>query len=322
MEKSPSHGGDAEIRQTFRFVSENTKADRRLLDQLSRSQIYQHYERAFSAATGLLLTLRAAKTSQLAHHGRNEQNPFCALMAQSTRACAACLEVQQELSENSSDEQKTVTCFAGLCESAVPVRIGTELIGLLQTGQVFTHKPTNKQFTRVARQLVRWGLKSDFKQLEEAYFHTRVIPSEQYAAMLQLLATFGQHLSQISSQLAVKQHHAESPVIIRAKQFIRDHQEENLSLGEVARAVNTSSFYFCKLFKKATGINFTEYVSRVRVEKARDLLVNPDLRVSEVACEVGFQSLTHFNRVFRKLAGQSPTQYRESLPKFIRAVQA
>ena len=73
-------------------------------------------------------------------------------------------------------------------------------------------------------------------------------------------------------------------------------------------------FYFCKLFKKATGINFTEFVSRLRVEKAKNLLINPNLRISEIAYEVGFQSLTHFNRIFKKIAGQSPTDYREHLP--------
>ena len=66
----------------------------------------------------------------------------------------------------------------------------------------------------------------------------------------------------------------------------------------------------------ATGINFTEYVSRVRIEKAKNLLLNPNLRISEIAYEVGFQSLTHFNRVFRKFVGQSPTAYREKLPRY------
>ena len=69
------------------------------------------------------------------------------------------------------------------------------------------------------------------------------------------------------------------------------------------------------MFKKATGINFTEYVSRTRTEKAKNLLLNPNLRVSEIAYEVGFQSLTHFNRIFKKLVGQSPTEYRSRLPK-------
>ena len=65
--------------------------------------------------------------------------------------------------------------------------------------------------------------------------------------------------------------------------------------------------------KKVTGINFTDYVSRTRIENAKNLLLNPNLRVSEIAYEVGFQSLTHFNRVFKKVIGQSPTEYRGQL---------
>ncbi len=82
----------------------------------------------------------------------------------------------------------------------------------------------------------------------------------------------------------------------------------------MAGAVNTSTFYFCKMFKKATGITFTDYLSRVRIEKAKNLLLNPNMRISEIAYAVGFQSLTHFNRMFHKLAGRSPTEYRETLP--------
>jgi AraC-like DNA-binding protein len=67
------------------------------------------------------------------------------------------------------------------------------------------------------------------------------------------------------------------------------------------------------MFKKATGINFTDYVARVRIEKAKNLLLNPNLRISEIAYEVGFQSLTHFNRVFKKILGRSPTDYRTQL---------
>ena len=107
----------------------------------------------------------------------------------------------------------------------------------------------------------------------------------------------------------------QKPVITRAKDYILEHQAEDLSLGQVAKAVNTSTFYFCKLFKKVTGINFTDYLSRVRIEKAKNLLLNPNLRISEIAYEVGFQSLTHFNRVFKKIIGQSPTRYRGQLAR-------
>jgi len=297
----------------------NAKASRSLLEQLNKSEIYRDYEKAFSEATGMPVTLRSVDAWQVAHHGKRDQNPFCALMAGQSRTCAACLEVQQKMSDDvchNNASSSTATCFAGLCDTSVPVRVGNELLGFLQTGQVFTRKPSRAMFDRTARQLIEWGLKFDVKQLEETYFHTRVLGPKQYGAMIRLLGIFGQHLSTVSNQLAVQQDNAEPPVITRAKRYIEDHQTDALSLGEVAKAVNTSSFYFCKLFKKATGINFTEYVSRVRVEKARNLLLNPNLRVSEIAYEVGFQSLTHFNRVFRKFVGESPTRYREKLPRY------
>ena len=74
-----------------------------------------------------------------------------------------------------------------------------------------------------------------------------------------------------------------------------------------------SAFYFCKTFKKATGMTFTDYLARVRIEKVKNLLLNPHKRVSEAAYEAGFQSLSQFNRVFRRIAGESPTVYRERL---------
>ena len=74
-----------------------------------------------------------------------------------------------------------------------------------------------------------------------------------------------------------------------------------------------SAFYFCKMFKKATGLTFTDYLARVRVEKVKNLLLNPHKRISEAAFEAGFQSLSQFNRVFRRIAGEAPTVYRERL---------
>ncbi len=284
-----------------------------LLEKLSRSKIYRDYERAFSAATGLPLTLRPVENWQPPQRGKANENPFCVLMSRQSRTCAACLEVQQQLSDTAKDSPKTVTCFAGVCDSAVPLHVGEQLIGFLQTGQVSLQKPTRTQFARTAKQLLDWGSTVDLSQLEEAYFHTRVLTPKQYNSMVQLLAIFGEHLSALSNQLAVHQTNAEPPNITKARRYIEMHQSETLSLDEVARAVNMSTFYFCKMFKKATRLNFTEYVTRVRVEKARNLLLNPHARISEVAYAVGFQSLTHFNRSFRRFGGQSPTQFRATL---------
>ncbi|MBX3746575.1 MAG: helix-turn-helix domain-containing protein [Verrucomicrobiae bacterium] len=290
-------------------------ASKGLVQRLSQSQIYQDYAKAFVETTGLPLSFQPVEAWQLAQRGHPRESPFCALMAESSRSCAACLEVQEQVRQSASGQPVTLRCFAGLCDTAVPVQLGTEIVGYLQTGQVFPHTPSRSQFARTARQLVAWGLKVDLNQAEEAYFHTRVIAPRQYESMVRLLAIFAEHLSMVSNQLVVQRDHAEPQMIVRARRFIDEHQAEDVSLGDVARAVNCSTFYFCKMFKKASGLHFTEYLARVRVEKAKNLLLNPNLRISEIAYEVGFQSLTHFNRVFRRLVGQSPTEYRRKLPR-------
>jgi len=115
--------------------------------------------------------------------------------------------------------------------------------------------------------------------------------------------------------MALQYAEGEPPMLRRAQGYIPGHYRDPVGLDEIARTMHVSTFYFCKMFKKATGLTFTDYLGRVRVEKAKNLLLNPHLRVSEIAYTVGFQSLTHFNRVFRKLTGESPTDFREKLKK-------
>ncbi len=286
---------------------------RNLIEALTSSKVYQDYEKAFSEATGLLVSLRPVESWRLAHHGKRNESPFCDLMSEKSRSCAACLQVQERLADAAVVGAHTMNCFAGLSDTAVPVRLGDQVIGFLQTGQVFRKPPTQAQFERAAGLLERWGLPLDRARLKQAYFKTKVISPRQHESVIKLLSIFAQHLSMISNQVLVQHRNTEPPVITRAKEFIIEHQAEDLSLGQVAKAVNTSTFYFCKMFKKVTGINFTDYLSRVRIEKSKNLLLNPNLRISEIAFEVGFQSLTHFNRVFKKIVGQSPTQYRSQL---------
>jgi AraC-like DNA-binding protein/ligand-binding sensor protein len=289
-------------------------ANGQLVDSLTHSEMFQSYERAFVETTGMPLTLRPLETWQLPLHGRRKENPFCAMMAEKSRTCAACLQMQEKLAQSATDGPITMTCAYGLCETAVPVKLGADTIGYLQTGQVMRQKPTAASFQRAVKEARALGVDIDNSPAREAYFKTPIVAQKKLESATSLLGIFADHLSMKSNQLAVQSANAEPPVITKAKQFIQEHHAEELSLGTVAKTVHTSIFYFCKLFRKVTGINFTEYVSRVRIEKAKNLLLNPNLRISEIAYEVGFQSLTHFNRVFKKLIGQSPTEYRSHLP--------
>jgi len=291
----------------------SAQRSRFLVSQLKRSQIYKDYEQAFRETTGMPLALRATEAFDLPHHDDPKQNPFCAIMANSNQSCAACLQLQKKVELEARLEPKTLKCFAGLCDSAVPVRVGDNLIAFLQTGQVLLHKPTKTDFATATKQILKWGTQVDLKRLEEAYFNSRVLNKKQHDSIIRLVTVFAQHLSTVSNQLLVQESTIESPQVAKARLFITEHQSEDLSLAQVAKAVNVSAFYFCKTFKKSTGMTFTDYLARVRVEKVKNLLLNPHKRISEAAYESGFQSLSQFNRVFRRVAGEPPTTYREKL---------
>lgn len=284
-----------------------------LIDRIANSKLYRDYERAFSETTHMPVCFRPVEFWQPAQRGKKYENPFCALVTKTNQSCGMCLEAQQKISRPEARVQ-TGVCFAGLTDSTVPVTLGEQVLGFLQTGQVLLKKPTTPAFNQLLQRLIERGANIDFKKLREAYFHLPTLRPGEYRTMVRLLEIFGRHLSLIVSQLDAQMENRESPAIRKAKKFIQEHQGENISMRDAAKIVNMSTFYFCKMFKKMTGLNFTEYLSQIRIMKAKNLLSNPESRICDIAYETGYQSQTHFNRMFRRIAGQSPTAYRKSLP--------
>ena len=117
-------------------------------------------------------------------------------------------------------------------------------------------------------------------------------------------------LSAAEFQSASSRNRAEPVEVWKARKFIGVHSDEELSLRKVAKAVNIHPNYLSERFKQVTGMNFVEYVARTRFERACKLLRDGDLRISEIAFAAGFQSLSQFNRVFKKFSRKSPTQFR------------
>ena len=310
---APASATAAPAAETVHETAADQGAARQVVNQLQRSELFRDYQKAFETTTGLPLALRPVGAFQSPLAGSKNANAFCSMMAKCNKSCAACLQMQQRVETEAVVEAKTLKCFAGLNETSIPVRIGTRTIGFLQTGQVLFEAPSETRFTGVARQLRDWGLGDNMREFKAAYLQTRVLTPRQYASAVNLVTIFAQHLASLSNQVMTQAAQAESPVIARARAYIAEHQGEAITLRQVAAAVHLSSYYFCKLFHESTGLTFTEYLARTRVEAVKQALLNPHMRVSEAAYAAGFQSLSQFNRVFRRIEGTSPKAYRESL---------
>jgi len=122
-------------------------------------------------------------------------------------------------------------------------------------------------------------------------------------------------LSAAEFENASSRNRAEPVEIWKARKFIHEHSDEELSLTKVAKLVSISPTHLSDKFKEVTGVNFVHYIAQTRTEKARELLQDQHLRITEIAFAVGFQSVSQFNRVFKKLTRRSPSQFRAAHKK-------
>lgn len=258
----------------------STEVGERVISELVQSELFVGYARDFGEFAGGTIELRAAATW-----------PGCKITCQSVdllsvsaqrtvAVCVACFDAEIAMAVGGSTEPVTVSCFQDVPETGVPVRIDESVIGFL---------------------VIRCEGRES------------ALNSRRRAVAVRLLSVFAQHLSLLATELILRVAEGESSPIALARAFIDKHYAESLSLASAAKAARLSAVHFCRVFKKATGFGFSAYLARMRIDRAKALLKDRGLRVNEVANAVGFVSIPHFNRVFKRLAGRSPSEFRASL---------
>lgn len=112
--------------------------------------------------------------------------------------------------------------------------------------------------------------------------------------------------------MGVKKESQSVSVVEKARNYIDSHyNKKDISLDEVSRSVDISSYYFSKIFKEETGRNFVEYLTEIRMNRARELLAGTELSMKEICGEVGYSDPNYFSRIFKKHTGLTPTEYKE-----------
>jgi AraC-like DNA-binding protein/ligand-binding sensor protein len=284
-----------------------------LLQRIANSDRYKMYQEAFRNATGLPLRVVSADPDGWCLDDQKvNRSPFCEELNICQTACGACVDTNRRLMKEAEVSGPTTChCFAGLCATAVPIKMGASVIGYLKTGQVFSRMPTEEQFGELLGAIGRKTLnKASREKLHETYFQTRFVEPLRYQSMVTLLQSFAEQLSEHAESLTIIEEGSEPSAIAKARKYIHANLDQPLPLGQVARQAGLSESHFCRLFKDSAGLTLTDYVNRCRIDWAKRELLKPEARISEIAFQVGYQSLSQFNRSFARIVGQSPTLYR------------
>ncbi|MDW8310370.1 MAG: helix-turn-helix domain-containing protein [Verrucomicrobiales bacterium] len=263
---------------------------------------------AFTCATGVALALVPASGGASAP----ADEIFCVrgcLGSPSGTICQRQL-LRAERRALTRGEPVQYACPSGLLKILVPVFLGGRHVGSLLAGPFALQSLDEPRLERLLERLERHGLGERVEQLKNAWRFSPLLSPDKCRALHALLQMFARHLEECGRQLLASAPPVRSPMLEKIEAFLAECPDGQVSLKEVATRVNLSPCHFCTVFKKQTGMTFSQY--RL-LEKARELLADPARRISDVAFEAGFESIPYFNRAFRRWFNCSPTEYRARL---------
>jgi len=301
-----------------------------LFQVIAASDAMANYQSAFEQATGMPLWFEApvpvgaGGPTAATTCPSDKINPFCQRIFWTDSPCQACVEAHAMLAAAPGEKASTIECFAGLQVTAVPVWLGSRVLGYLRTGQVFAQAAAPADFEKVAAVLrADAGFREqDLELLRPLFLAAPAIAADRYAGLVHLLVFFAEQLAALAERL-IRSGPADQPEAVKkACAHMRRHFEREITLDELSRAAGVSAHHLCTVFKEATGVTMIEYLNRERILQAKKRLLSRYARVSEVALDVGFGSLSQFNRCFSKFAGESPTDYRRRVLHPLRELTA
>ena len=138
----------------------------------------------------------------------------------------------------------------------------------------------------------------------------RLTACEHFGTLDDWLAAITGYLKRIRQTREENRESRETWLIVRINQYIEQHYQEDLTLTMLADEVHYSPAYLSRFYKANTGTNVMTHLYNVRIGKAKELLENSNDKVSDIAVKTGFCSTKYFNRVFKKMTGLSPAQFR------------
>lgn len=125
-----------------------------------------------------------------------------------------------------------------------------------------------------------------------------------------LLEWFMEKIADACQNILGKREERSKSIIEMSKDYIKNNFNKDISLDDVSRAANISPYYFSKIFKEGTGQNFIEYLTNIRIEKAKELLDTTEHSMKEICTICGYSDPNYFSRSFKKNVGVTPTEYK------------
>ncbi|MBO1308399.1 PocR ligand-binding domain-containing protein [Enterococcus sp. 669A] len=281
--------------------------------------VLQNIMEDFACATDLgavIVDIRGKESSSLYNF-----SPFCEAMRnypEFHKLCQKC-DMYGGLEASKTGKPCIYRCHAGLTDVSLPIVFNDQLHGFLLMGQLEIDPKYADEMPKIQEIDSNWKA---YKDLRTARNSVLTLSPEKIKSAARLLEKICSHHSEESHPrdritFNFKQEKTKEPQptgkdeIQKATQYIQKNISKTITLEEVANHVYLSQYYFSKLFKKETGINFITYLNQQRIERAKILLQQSDLSIETISHNVGFSQASYFCKTFKQFTNTTPATYRK-----------
>jgi len=282
-----------------------------LFRHLADSREFADFAMILKRLTGLSMALDTpdASVSQVGVR-RDPGNRLCRIFRKTeegARRCGDC-DRRRHAAAARTGKATPYTCHAGFYDFAVPVIVQGRHVATISSGQALHERQSAAGFRRLCRRL-RW-LPAPEAELRRAYDTAPWLPRKDLTHVMRLLQIFAGHLCESAWRLREMEARLDRREVRLAKEWIEERfADPDLQLSDIARHAGLSPAHFSKVFHAATGLPLTRYIQNRRVEEAKRLLATRDRSVTDICFACGFNSLTHFYRVFLAHTGLAPSRF-------------
>lgn len=230
------------------------------------------------------------------------ENPHCVYVKTFQKAHDHCVNRQCKITEKCKDGPFSGTCYAGVFEYVYPVFDSLSVTcficvsGYKSPNYGEYIKKCSAKFNIPADELFDTAMHLKSKIPEKSYVDTLIFP---LVRMLEL------------AYISIPKEYENSSKITSVKNYINRNYSQSLNVEQISKQFSCSPSHISHMFKKTTGKSFREYLTEIRLNVAKSLLLNSHLTVTEIAYSVGFNDSNYFSNVFKSHIGTSPREYKK-----------
>lgn len=214
-------------------------------------------------------------------------------------------------------------CHLGLTEVVQPVAVGGLVVGVLYYGSVVVKRTLGEARRRIRRYCKRHGFDPEpyLKELAELPLVTEhevelmqgraAVAADLMARLIEASSVPLTRYAQGSAQWLVEERRNTPPIVRAAMRYVREHFDEPITVTQLAQRFHCHPDYLTRVFKTTHHQSLRQFITHTRVERAKRLLLATEMGIGEIAYRTGFQTHSHFTRVFRETSGLSPGEYRQ-----------